>query len=444
MEKKNLCRVILRPDGSVHIAFRDVRSVCATAENLLELFSDPIEFIETRSLSYEDSTFAINRDRVELEDVLGLSLAFVNTDKQIVCNFPELFQFLFASTEEDRSKHLNMSSFAFERVLSDEKSFLLRYYFEFTKNLKLSLAIKKNIKLRNEVQFEIIREILNAYLIEELPGTAKAVSFSSKVKEKESEQLLTTVDAAPPQGMVSAAEYAKLWGCSVNTVYGYIDDKKVRNVTKNEKGHFLLDPNEKPIGWDRRKGRKRNKAEGIDGFYKRKPAASAADVEEHIIKLDLYSANVAHYIHTFEELDYYTKHNYHEININGRPCLVIDCNPDYVSAKTGIRNRDLMKQGKPPVVPDRNKEEYTFHLHHVGQSGSPQAPFATIPAYDHNSKALSSALHPRSTSEDLHGPEFEMQKKNFWRKLESLYNEYDNKFDRIPNIARGRRKREVI
>lgn len=121
-ESRLLARVILRSDASIHIAFRDVRSIYATAENLLSLFSDPIEFIDQTSKSFESSAFEINRDRVELENILGLTLASVNADKQIICEFPELFRCLFATMndEESRSARLDMKSFEFESVLSDE------------------------------------------------------------------------------------------------------------------------------------------------------------------------------------------------------------------------------------------------------------------------------------------------------------------------------------
>lgn len=39
-DRKSLARVILRSDGFIHIAFEDIRSIWATAENVLELFSD--------------------------------------------------------------------------------------------------------------------------------------------------------------------------------------------------------------------------------------------------------------------------------------------------------------------------------------------------------------------------------------------------------------------
>ena len=73
----------------------------------MELFADPIDFIEKGSFQYQESTFIANRRRVELEDVLGLTLATVNSDKQIVCDFPELFQYVFQNviSEKDRTNY---------------------------------------------------------------------------------------------------------------------------------------------------------------------------------------------------------------------------------------------------------------------------------------------------------------------------------------------------
>ena len=92
MDKKTIARVNLRSDGSIHIAFEDIRTIYATAENVKALFSDPLGFIEIGSQSQKDSTAVVNRKRVPLDDVLGLTLASVNSDKQVVCDFPELFQ----------------------------------------------------------------------------------------------------------------------------------------------------------------------------------------------------------------------------------------------------------------------------------------------------------------------------------------------------------------
>ena len=196
---ETLARVILRSDGFVHIAFPDIRSIWATAENILELFSDPMEFIENGSLKYKESTFEINRNRVSLKDVLGPSLASVNSDKQIVCDFPALFQYILSSftNDADKSRPLNMSQFELEECLSDEKSFLLQYYLEFTKNIRKSLIIKKNIRLRDEVQFEIVREILNTYFEEELPKVKPKEDLTQQISKAQSNRVFTPLHLQP-------------------------------------------------------------------------------------------------------------------------------------------------------------------------------------------------------------------------------------------------------
>ena len=441
-DKKTIARVILRSDGSVHIAFRDVRSIYATPKNMMELFSDPMEFIERGSQTCEDSTFQINRDRVELNDVLGLTLATVNSDKQIICDFPELFQFMFASTfsEAEMTRNLDMSSFELETVFSDEKSYLLRYYLEFSRGLKTSLTIKKNIKLRDEVQFEILREILNSFFVEELPNAAKTVENLSKQIESLESKTMYPLRGHDSDRMVSVSDYARINNVCASTVYKYIRESRLTSAVKDENGNFLLKRDEKPVSWDRRKGRKRKRS-GDGVHYKRVSNGSADDVKEHILKQKLFTNAVAPFIHTFEELDYYAKRSYHEVIWDGRPALIIDVNPDYISQKTGKRNRDLMKEGKAPVVPDRAKEEYVFHIHHVGQHW--QSPFAIIPEYDHNGKNYSAYFHPTKAKEDLHGPEFEAAKKTFWRCYIEKYDEAKS-FRAIPylNSKHNRNKQD--
>ena len=72
-----------------------------------------------------------------------------------------------------------------------------------------------------------------------------------------------------------------------------------------------------------------------------------------------------------------------------------------------------MLAGKAPHIPDRNKDEYIYHIHHVGQHAT--SPFAIIPEYDHNGIGLSSVFHQGSSNSDLHGPEFELMKRTFWK-----------------------------
>lgn len=429
-EVKKLARVILRSDGSVHIAFRDIRSIYATAENLRELFSHPVDFIESGSHAYMESTFEINRKRVSLEDILGLTLACVNSDKQIICDFPELFQYIFSSnkTEPAKNEQLNMRAFEWETVLSDEKSFLLHYYLEFTNNIRAGLEIKRNINLREEVQFQIVREILNAFFEEELPKAACSVELSNQISLAEGDHVLKANGSAQDSDMVSVSEYAKLLNIVPATVRCYISQGRIKSAVRMNNGQYLIDKNEIPLKWDLRRGRKIKKP-GEGKMYRRPPTGSAADVKECILKNGHFTNWVASYIHSYDELDYYKNRSYHEVHWDGRACLIIDVNPDYVSSKTGISNRELMLAGKAPVVPDRNKEEFVYHVHHVGQNTS--SPFAIIPEYDHNGKGYSAIFHHGAPNADLHGPEFEALKINFWRTYVEAYDKA-GRFSAIP------------
>ena len=436
MEVTKLARVILRSDGSVHIAFNDIRSIYATAENILELFTDPIGFIEEKSYAYEDSSFEINRRRNTLEYVLGLTLAYVNSDKQIVCEFPELFSFVMenANVPQKKSLHLDMHSFELEQYLSDEKSFLLRYFLEFTNNFKRTFVIKKNIRLRNEVQFAIIKEILGSFFEEEPPKASKPASLPAQIDQAENKNLFSE----PAIEYVSMREYCLIYNLTRQCVKEFFENNRLINAYKDESGHYHIDKNQPPIDWDKRKNRKRTE-KTLTKHYKRTKAGSAADVEAHIKKLKLFTSAVAPYIHTYSELDYYVKHSYHEVFWNGRPALIIDVNPDYRSSLTGITNRELMLQGRPPVYPQRNKEEYLFHLHHIGQHST--SPFAIIPEFDHNSKASSSIFHQGIPDKDLHDSEYEAQKRNFWR---TYIEEYDKAefYTKIPFLNSKHKKNQ--
>ncbi len=431
---ENLARIILRPDGSVHTAFQDCRSIFSTATNLSELFANPIEFIKTKSYTYEESTFEINRKRVVLDEVLGLTLASINSDKQIICDFPELFQFIFNIPTEAKTQHLNMKSFELETVLSDEKSYLLRYYLEFTSKLTSTLSIKNNIKLRNEIQSEIIREILNTFFMDTLPEAPKEKDVTSQINLAENTVLF---EAKSQPKMVGVVEYSNQWGLSPQTVRLYIKQNRIKSVTKTSRGAFLIDINEKPIDWDLRKDRKR-KPTNESKYYRRRSKGSAEEVKQHILKLDLFSEKIAPYIHTYEELDYYTSHNYHEVCWDGQSALIIDINPDYIS-NAGIKNRDLLAAGKSPHIPNREKDEYTFHIHHIGQHST--SPFAIIPEYEHNAAGYSSFFHQGSPKEDLHTPEFEALKINFWRNYLKKYDE-SGSFAKIP-FSNHRNKRNI-
>ena len=423
-EVENIARVILRPDGLVHIAFRDIRSIYATPENMVQLFSNPFGFIKSESYTYKESTSELNRKRVPLDEILGLTLATITTDKQIVCDFPELFQYIFTSFKNEdennaKDKTLNMSFIELETIFPDEKSYLLRYYLEFTNHLTTKLIIKNNIELRDKIQTEIMREMLNTFFAENLPQTKTLPDMSEKIAQ--CENTLTFKNDEASKHMISVTEYSELWQIPRVSLARYIREGRFKSAMKQPNGHYLIDKSEKPTELNLRKGKRRRSAPEDNGkYYKRKSTGSAEDVRQHIIKLDLFSEHIAQYIHTYEELDYYQKRRYHEVCWDGQRALIIDINPDYIT-KAGKQNRDLIKEGKAPHIPDREKDEYVYHIHHIGQH--PNSPFAIIPEYDHNGANYSSVFHQVTPKENLHTREFEIQKEIFWKTYLEKYDE---------------------
>ncbi|MBE6579286.1 MAG: hypothetical protein E7651_05700 [Ruminococcaceae bacterium] len=432
-------RVILRSDGSVHIGFRSKRTIFATAENILALFADPNEFVETGYLSYEDSTFIANRKEFELRDMLGLTLAAVTNDKQIVCHFPELFRYIniACSSAETKNAHLNMTDFAFEEVLSDEKSFLLRHYLELAGSVRAPLTIKKNIQLRDEVQFAIIREILNAFFDEELPEPKSSDDISKRIENIQQASLLKK-EMVPDEEYVTVLQYAQIHNLSENAVRSHLKAGHIAGAKRNERGRWLIPRNVQPESPNMLIGRTR-KQKNEEKAYRRPANGSAADVEAHIIKQRLFTHAIAPFIHTFQELDYYTKRSYHEVRWNGRPCLIIDVNPDYRCTIDNKTNRERMMAGEAPRVPQKNKEDRSFDLHHVGRNAA--SPFACIPDYDHNGSGFSSIFHQGSHDKNLHDTVFAGDRKQFWQ---TYIEEYDKagRFEKIPYLnPRAKRKK---
>ena len=92
-------------------------------------------------------------------------------------------------------------------------------------------------------------------------------------------------------------------------------------------------------------------------------------------------------------------------------------------------------------MPERSKEEFVFHIHHIGQTES--SPFAIIPSYDHIGKQLSPYLHQGKPQKELHGAEFDAQKKLFWKRYIAEYDQA-GRFSDIPFFnSESPRKRSV-
>ncbi|MBQ6818702.1 MAG: hypothetical protein IJP35_03750 [Clostridia bacterium] len=420
MNSENLLvRVLLRPNGNVHIAFRDRETIFATPKNLFELLSDPIDFIEERRHTYETSITEGNRRSCSLDRIPGLTLAAITTDKRLVCDFPELFRYVFSSdlSAEDKTTKLNMQNFEFEEILSDEKSYLLRYYLEFTNSFVNTTKIRHNIHLRNDVQSAIVGEILNTFFEDAVPTAAKA-DLAVKIEESSG---LKVYNRQEEDQWVSPARYGQMYNnLTRHTIMKYIKKNAVEYKCTSS-GRYLVNASIPPAFTDLRKGRKTGvNVPEVMSLYK--PGTSAKEVEEYILEKGYFSKKIAEWIQTKKELDFYIKNHYREIVLRGRNTLVIDVNPDYIGSSK-LSNRELMKKGHAPVIFDKEKgEDLSYHLHHVGQRRN--SPLAIISDYDHLRGEYSSYFHQTRSAPDgnLHDAQFKTDSANYWK---AYIEEYD-------------------
>ncbi|MBQ1685460.1 MAG: hypothetical protein II072_08120 [Clostridia bacterium] len=78
-----------------------------------------------------------------------------------------------------------------------------------------------------------------------------------------------------------------------------------------------------------------------------------------------YSDEVNDHISSVEELEVYQNAGLKETEVDGRTCLVReDIDMDYVDPKTGMTNRQLMEEGRPPFDAKTGEQ---IELHHIGQ-----------------------------------------------------------------------------
>lgn len=437
-QANDLARVILLPDGSVHIAFQDIRSIHATPENLLQLFADPLDFINTKSKTYKTTTKETNENRVPLFEVLGLTLASISADKQVVCDFPELFQYILTANDdkESRTQSLNMRAIENQHFLADEKSFLLRHYLEFTNRLTSTPQLQTRLQLREEAQTEIIRETLNIYLSRSFPDAPAAPDVSERIAVATSEVASSDKDT-DKKNYVDITTYGCKYGYSRATIYNCLKDGRIKDFYKLGNGQYRINITKPPIVKESATPRKVSPKKRVKNQTIH--TESAEEVAKYILENDLFSARIAPFIHTFAELNYYLNHGYREVFWNNRPALIIDINPEYVGP-SGKSNRQLIADEESPFPPYKYKDDKPFEIHHVGQHE--KSPFAIVPPYDHTGKGGKEVFHPGAPNGDLHGPLFERQKKQFWERYIVEYDKAGRRFDHIPHLDKKTKKKK--
>ncbi len=100
-----IARVLLMPDGSIHIAHMNKQTYYCTAEALLLLLTDPSNFVLKGYGRLSTSTLLVNKKQESVEEIRGLTLLTVYSNAQIVCDFQVLFQvILIALTDPIKAK----------------------------------------------------------------------------------------------------------------------------------------------------------------------------------------------------------------------------------------------------------------------------------------------------------------------------------------------------
>lgn len=424
MTKFLMTRVIMLPDGSAHIAMFNRQTIECTPKSLSDLLSDPHEFIEEKQFQYNLTGKRVNPQDAPLSNIKGLTLLKIYSDAEVVCIFPKLFDLLFKSIQQNKEESLNLKEYVSSLDFSDEKHFLLKFFYEFTNEPRSGITISRKMDLDFEVQSEIMRETFNTTFLSAWQG--------KELKEPEAKTEESTEDLFPSKrddsDNITIKEYAQMHGVKETTVYTWIRKKKISGYTKINNRTFLINKNT-PVPLDGRAGRNMPKR-GESGI--RKYTCKGNDyqsVQEYIKDNRIVSDAVRPFIRTYEEIKYYEKHRYHEVSWDGRNALIIDVNLDYFSEKHQMTNRELIQREKAPVVP--GKEDFEFVIHHVGQL--PNSPFAIIPEDDHSHfhglfHTNASPGQTKNGTDELHNANFEFPKKAFWQK-------YLKEYDRTGNFA---------
>lgn len=128
-----------------------------------------------------------------------------------------------------------------------------------------------------------------------------------------------------------------------------------------------------------------------------------------------WSDEIIEAIKSKEQYEIYKKADLHEAVIDGRKCLVKDIDMDYVDPKTGMTNRELMKNGRSPID---SKTGEKVELHHIGQEFD--SPLAELTENTEHGDGNDAILHDKKAESWRQDSEKEkiynnVQRPNHWK-----------------------------
>lgn len=419
---KKKARIILRPDGSIHIAFDTSTSILATRRAILELFSNPIAFIEGGCTKYKETTSEICRARnkaVQLEDIPYLDLAYITECRQVVCEFTELFSKLYTeANDENLDEPLNMKPMftgTAGQQLSDEKALLLRYYLEVSSILaeKEPPKVERHIKLRDEVQLAVMKVAMTAFTSPKGKLKAEQIALDERLDAAKQPAEETIKEEKKP-GVITTEECAEITGYSEQTIRNKIKSGEIKGY-KDAQGNYLVENKNLPM--KRAKQNKKVKEESLAGNY---------DETQRIIRENnFFTPAIAPFIMNQHEMNFFAE-KHKETTIDGRPALLLDIHPEFVT-QDGRTNRQRILAGASPISPDSPTGE-PYELHHIARRMD--GPLAIVTTEDHDKH--SKYFHQAPKDPNMDRPTFDMQRISFFNSYLVLYDK--GGYDAIPYL----------
>lgn len=428
MAEETLAKVILFVDGSVHLWLQDYRTFYMSANSLIAFSQDPLNYIRNDVTQQKESTKKVNPAKRPLDKSVGICLLQYTTSGKLICNFQEIYQFVFTQDEQLRDEPLNMQSFILKQDLSSPKSFLLKYYLEFVNSFDKNTTIKNKLEIDEDILFSTMREIFNSVFYVE-PIKTMTKNLDERVTDIKHKELFPDKKSDTSSNMIPITEYAALYEVTRDFVHRNIKNGHLKTAIKGENGNYLIDRNEVPPYSQNLATRTRGTTSASEQYLGTPEDWPAKKVEEYIRENRLFSPVVGKYIYSKQELDYYVNRRFFEVEWNNRRCLIDDVKPD-LTTDDGVSNRERMLKGIPPVIETPSGEYKQWEIHHLGQRNEV---FVTLPHHIHIGKGYNLIFHASAPSENLHGPEFEREKSLFWKQY---IDEYDKakSFEKIPHI----------
>ncbi len=462
LQSDMFARVFMACSGNIYIVFQNKMIVLCTPRLLVGLLASPSDLISGLWGTLTNVARKVNPGNKKAWEIPGLTLAYVDMGGTLHCEFSAVFRALFKALRQsgqDEPLQLDIpndpSSFenqkdallyifamlskdfsrmpTYKQPVAISEAFLSNVVFEFLQLLTCGSGdYLSNIDLlfpedESEVEHgkEVpVQDVIWAETNMEGPCIVDAPAVSGETDKRNVHRLVTEV----PKGFVTSQEFALLKGVKKGRVDSWISRGALEGKTIQLPNKRIYIDSTADIPVDGRTTRTNRKETETRRSKYSKKTASYKDTQERIQEDNIVTEVIRPYISNFKEAQYYRKNNYHEVVINGKHALIIDINPEYYCERLKKTNRQLIKAGKSPVLPDDDTQHY--HLHHIGQKK--ESPLAIVPANDHNSKEFYSFFHPNAACEkDIHGREFEDEKKAFWLAYLQLYDDHDQNYKKI-------------